>query len=260
MRKIALIVSVAILGACSGNPLDRVMRLSDVAVADDPVSNAVAQAMADAPLPAAGIDSDAVAAQITAPTESPGFFGRLFGGARSPAQATDTSAVASAPHVQSGMQQVTVGTKLPFGEIAINCDVSQRQLGTKVGTASGYTLYDTIPDATALRTHYITGFNDKCARQFTAATSMLGDIGTHEVVRYLPSNTRVPYSATDRAYENLKSSFCGVGSRQPCGRRLDRLAKNTTFITVYRAFGSNPTWSNILLHKGDVMAMSEAAS
>lgn len=346
MRSLVIIVSIAFLGACSGNPLDNLTRLSDLNIPDDSVSVAVVEAMGDpdASLPDVATDQEAdlvtapvaivdpvaklgffarllggpgtptpdateadaialtddtfepggptpellgvaadvgVAAQdaaatpeitVSAPKQA-GFFGRLFGGtSKAPAEASVPEATAAAvvtnapnpaPATRQGngpdAQIVTVGTQLPFGVIATNCDVSRRQLGTKVGQESGYTLYDTIPNATALRTHYITGFKDNCARQFTAATSLIGDIGTHEVVRYLPSNNRMAYSVTDNAYEQIKASFCGVAARQPCGGKLDRLARTTTFITAYRNFGANPTWANILLHKGGVVAMGEAS-
>lgn len=153
---------------------------------------------------------------------------------------------------------VEMGTVLPFGEIAINCAVSGGPLGTRVDANGGYTLYDSNPSTTGLRTHYITGFKDNCARQFTAATSLMGDVGTHEVVRYLPSNAKVPFSATDKAYEAIKASFCNAARGRPCGAKLDRLARSTSFVTAYKTFGENPTWSNILLHNGQVVAIGPA--
>jgi hypothetical protein len=150
---------------------------------------------------------------------------------------------------------VTMGTMLPFGEIAINCEATGKPLGTRVDANGGYTLYDSDPSKTGLRTHYLTGFKDNCARQFTAATALMSDVGTHEVVRYLPSNASVSYSTTDTAYEKIKASFCGVGRGRPCGAKLDRLARTTSFVTAYEKFGGNPTWSNILLHGGQVVAM-----
>ena len=155
-------------------------------------------------------------------------------------------------------QVVTMGTVLPFGEIAINCEAKGGKLGTKVDANGRYTLYDTAPNQSTLRIHYLTGFKDNCARQFTAATSLMGDVGTHEVVRYLPSNANRAFSATDTAYEAIKSSFCRVGQGKPCGAKLDRLAKTTSFVTAYERFGANPTWSNILLHDGQVIAIGPA--
>ncbi|MCO4841769.1 MAG: hypothetical protein KC439_02520 [Yoonia sp.] len=234
------------------------------------------------PIDLVDVASDVPSVEVAAPAPQ-GMFGRLFGGTRratpvvsagaatpeitpdvlAPARAGFLSNV-FAPKVTAARtgpdaQDVPVGTQLPFGQIARNCDVSGRELGTKVDANAGYTLYDTIPNATAQRTHYITGFKDKCARQFTAATSLMGDIGTHEVVRYLPSNAKLAYSETDNAYETVKASFCRASRGQPCGAKLDRFAKTTTFITAYERFGSSPSWSNILLHDGQVIAIGSAS-
>ncbi|MEN8895364.1 MAG: hypothetical protein ABF248_04655 [Yoonia sp.] len=229
--------------------------------------------VSDTPTP----DVLGVTADLDAPVAVPaparaGFFGRLFGGGGTSDGVEPTpAAITTNEPAREGLfasltpertgpdaELVTVGTQVGFGEIATNCEVAKRQMGTKIDSEGGYTVYDTIPNATSLRTQYITGFKDRCARQFTAATTMLGDIGTHEVVRYLPSNKKMAYSETDLAYERIKNVFCGVKQGQPCGAKLDRLAKNTTFITAYRNFGSNPTWVNILLHKGEVIAISES--
>ena len=230
------------------------------------------------PIDLVDVASDVPSVEVAAPAPQ-GMFGRLFGGTR---QATPVvSGDAETPEVPAparagfltnvftpkvaaartgpDAQDVTVGTQLPFGQIARNCDVSGRELGTKVDANAGYTLYDTIPNATAQRIHYITGFKDKCARQFMAATSLMGDIGTHEVVRYLPSNAKLAYSETDNAYETVKASFCRASRGQPCGSKLDRFAKTTTFITAYERFGSSPSWSNILLHDGQVIAIGSAS-
>lgn len=206
--------------------------------------------------------------ETTPAPQQAGFFSRLFGGGtsatkqdaeESPTPASNSGGLfglgATPERTGPDAQLVQMNTLLPFGEIATNCEVTRRQMGTKVGEDSGYTLYDTIPNAIALRTHYITGFKDRCARQFTAATAIMGDIGTHEVVRYLPSNRSRSYSVTDNAYEDLKASFCGVAHGQPCGRRLDRFARRTVFISAYKRFASSPDWSNILLHDGRVIAM-----
>lgn len=165
---------------------------------------------------------------------------------------------ASVPLSTDGPDKRTVpmGTVLPFGEIAINCEASGGALGVQVDANAGYTLYDSNPNTTGLRPHYLTGFKDRCARQFSAATALMGDVGTHEVVRYLPSNAKTPYSVTDDGYEAIKASFCGARRGSPCGGKIDRLAKNTTFVTAYKNFGENPTWEDILLHAGQVVAIS----
>lgn len=236
------LILICMLGVAGCSPDPAIPLLSDVSLADDDVSMALAGAT--------GEDvSSVVVERAVAQVETPkaGFFGRMFGG---PTQGPGVEA-RSGPDAQ----EVAVGMKLPYGQIARNCSVSSGDLGAKVDENAGYSLYDSAPTQTGLRTHYVTGFKDNCARQFTAATSLMGDIGTHEVVRYMPTNRDVAYNVTDAAYETMKSAFCRVGHGSPCGAKLDRLARSTTFITAYEQFGSNPTWSNILLHDGGVVAM-----
>ena len=230
-------------------------------------------AVPDTPDPAPVVAAATSVAAATPAPQRAGFFGRMFGGGRGDTPAATPKAepaAAQAPAPRRGWfqpaprtgpdaQLVSVGTQVPYGEIATNCDVKRGQLGTKIEESSGFVLYDTVPNATSLRTHYITGFKDRCARQFSAATALLGDVGSHEVLRYLPANKRRPYTDIDNAYEAIKSSFCRVGFGQPCGAKLDRLDGVTTFITAYRNFGANPTWSNILLHKGEVKAVGKGA-
>ncbi len=146
------------------------------------------------------------------------------------------------------------GEPVPYGEIKSVCDAPRGRLGTKIANAGGFTIYDSNPGSTQMRAHYITGFDDRCARQFSAALTLTGDVGTHEVVRYLPSN-RVKFNGTDSAYEAIKASYCRVRHGKPCGSRLDALARQTTFITAYQSFGSRPQWVEILLHDGEMTAI-----
>lgn len=155
---------------------------------------------------------------------------------------------------------VPPGTALPFGEIARACNVPRNDLGREIDNVAGFRIYDTIPNTTAQRPFYITGFDDNCARTFTGAVVISGDVESHEYVRYQPSNERIGYTSVDNAYEALKAGFCRVGRGQPCGARTDRLNQNTQFITVYGFFGGNfsavPTeWVQILVHDGRVLAV-----
>lgn len=152
--------------------------------------------------------------------------------------------------------QVAPLTMQPFGVVGKTCGLATRDLGTKIASVSGFTVYDTFPNSTAPRPHYITGFRDRCARQFTAALVLTGDVGTHEVVRYQGSGRNLPYTETDSAYEQIKAQFCGVSQGQPCGRRLDALSRTTTFVTAYESFASSPVWADILLHNGTFVAVS----
>jgi hypothetical protein len=200
----------------------------------------------------AAVDGDP--RDLTAPAEAvaaaapTGFFGRIFGPS---APSTNATPAAMSPETAPAAP----GAMLPYGTIAAACGVSGAQLGTRIAVASGYELYDTNPTSVQPRTHYLTGFGDRCPRQLTAALATFGDVGTHEVVRYLPSNADMPWSQTDEAYERIKAQACGASRGQPCGGAIDRLARRTTFLTVYENFGTNPTWADVLLHDGEVAAL-----
>ncbi|MFT5744261.1 MAG: hypothetical protein ACI86S_002342 [Paracoccaceae bacterium] len=175
------------------------------------------------------------------------------------AEGVVTLATAPAPAAGPDAQMVAPGEVVAFGEIARACDVSRRGLGTQVARTSGFRLYDTIPNSTAPRTHYITGFPDDCPRQFTAALAIFGDVGTHEVVRYQDHNDHMPYSVVDNAYEAIKAQVCRVAHGQPCGSRLERLGRDALFVTVYERFGNSPNWADILIYDGEVIAMDRTA-
>ncbi len=154
----------------------------------------------------------------------------------------------------------TVGRSvvLPYGKIARVCDMPKRALGKKVAQhpekRRRYVLHDSDPGNTAPHTFYLTGFDDGCARQFTASVAIFGSVGMHEQLRYgLPADVQ-PYSDTDKAYEKLKSRVCGVRRKKPCGSKIGRLENDTVFLSIYENFGGNQRWSNLLLHSGRVLA------
>ncbi len=164
---------------------------------------------------------------------------------------------ASAPGDVNAMD-VAPGMTVPFGQLARVCGAQPARTATLVDKAArkgrGYALYDTAPDSTGPRTFYVTGFSDSCPRQFTAALAMFGDPAFHEQLRYgLPAD-EYPYSTTDKAYETLKRRVCNVGRTKPCGTRIDRLSRNTTFISAYENFTDNARWADMLLHDGAVLA------
>ncbi|MEL6452568.1 MAG: hypothetical protein AAFQ19_15025 [Pseudomonadota bacterium] len=155
-------------------------------------------------------------------------------------------------------QDVPMGTRLPFGEIARVCDAKRRDLGKVVehaaGKGRGYALHDSAPDSGVPRTFYITGFADNCPRQFTASLALFGTPAFHEQLRYgLPAD-QYPYSTTDKAYEKVKSRICNVGRNTPCGSRISRLERTTTFVSAYEHFKDNARWADMLLHDGEVLA------
>ncbi|MCH2095621.1 MAG: hypothetical protein MK160_10960 [Rhodobacteraceae bacterium] len=156
-------------------------------------------------------------------------------------------------------QQVGPNIVLPYGEIAKLCGVPIAKLGKQVerypATGRGFLIYDSDPDSTDPRNFYVTGFDDGCARQFTAALVMLGEASMHEMLRYgLPAKVH-PYSATDKAYEKIKRRICGVGRNKPCGDKIAEVERTTIFVSVYERFGSNPRWKTILLHDGALVAV-----
>ncbi len=160
------------------------------------------------------------------------------------------SASVSGPAPDS--REIAPGASLPFGEVATVCGLSRKALGTPVATESGFTLYDTAATSTGQRTQYVTGFDDGCARQFTAALALFGDIGTHETLAY---GSGVLHDTVGAAYEEVKGQICGVPNGQPCGSAAPKLARNTTFLTAYAAFGASGRHADMLLHDGRALAM-----
>jgi hypothetical protein len=155
-------------------------------------------------------------------------------------------------------ETVPMGVSLPYGRMARVCDYKSSDLGAKVesyaGDDRGYQLYDTKPGATGLRSFYLTGFDDKCARQFTGALVMVSSAETYEGLMFSPARKTLPQSKTDSAYHRLKEKICKVTSAQPCGKRMNKLSKSTVFVSIYERFGAG-RWKNILVHDGEVLAM-----
>jgi hypothetical protein len=271
------------LTACA-DPLATVERLDEVNLADGagaasalpgPGDSADAPLVVDQLLARDGTGSDATSSAETpigdvgpdtpprhgfwalfAPTVPQSDAGVVPAAATEAGDETGVTAVAAASMATGpDALQVAPGTVLPYGEIATVCGQPNAALGTRIAASAGYALYDSAPNQTALRVHYLTGFPDGCARIFSAALVLFGDVGTHEMVRYMPTNATMPYSATDTAYEQVKAQFCGVSAGQPCGGRIDRLAAHSTFVTIYETFGTSPEWGEIFLHQGQVMAI-----
>jgi hypothetical protein len=161
-------------------------------------------------------------------------------------------------HKGPDVQIVPFGTSLAPGVVARVCDLPTGRLGKEIekfpARGRGYKMFDSKPTSGGKRPFYVTGFDDRCARTFTAALAMFGSPTMHEQLRYgLPSKVQ-PYSTTDKAYEGIKRSVCGVGKKKACGAKINTLEKNTVFISIYDRIGSNAQWSNVLLHKGWVLA------
>jgi hypothetical protein len=138
------------------------------------------------------------------------------------------------------------------------CEARSKPLGTRVEKSETrgqtYSLYDSAPSGAGPRTFYVTGFADKCPRQFTAAMAMFGAPSMHEQLRYGKPSETYPYSDTDRAYERLKKRLCGVGPQKPCGSKIEFLERDTVFISTYENFSGTGRWADVLIHNSAVLA------
>lgn len=160
--------------------------------------------------------------------------------------------------------EIAPGTVMPYGQVARICGLPKREFGKQIAQYPErnpiHFIYDSNPGNPGPHTFYITGFADGCARQFTASMAMFGPVALHEQLRYgLPAEVQ-PYSATDKAYEAVKARVCGVPRQKPCGSKVSRLDRNTVFVSIYERFGSNPHWTNLLIHEGDILAQDQKGS
>jgi hypothetical protein len=186
-----------------------------------------------------------------APAKRKGLLASLFGGDNGGGEAEATEAVS----------EVSYGTTLPYGEVKRICGLRNGQMGKVVAKYPErrpvHKVYDSDPGNTGLHTFYVTGFDDGCARQFTASLAVFGSVEMHESLRYgLPAKVQ-PYSRTDDAYETVKARVCRVPRKKPCGNRVGRLADDTVFLSIYERFGGNAQWKNLLLHSGEVVAQDK---
>lgn len=174
--------------------------------------------------------------------KEPAGLGLFANGSNSP----ETDAISDAP--------------LKFGEVGVACGIKRQNMGKQVDKTPKkgralFKLFDTEPGSIQQRTQYITGFADGCARRFIASLVLFGAPDLHETHRYSSALKSVPYSGTDNAYEKIKLSMCGVGRGKPCpDARARKLAKTTSFVTVYPTFGGNADHLEILLHNGRLIA------
>ena len=218
-----------------------------------PATTAPASADDPAPVPANQPVSD------TRPARRTGLLGLLGAGA---AAGAERPAVRGIP--QADYPDVSFGTRVPYGQIARVCDVPNRRLGKVTGRfpargTARFRLHDSDPGGQGLRTMYLTGFDDGCARQFTASLALFGSFQMHELLRYgLPARVQ-PYSETDDRYEVLKRQVCGVRKGRPCGAAMSGFARDGVFVSIYERFEGNPRWKNLLLYQGQVVAFDLTA-
>ena len=219
--------------------------------AEAPAPDAEASETAAAPEPRRGLlglfgrksaPSGPERAEPAALTSEPARSTGLFGGAGSGPDARD-----AAP-----------GEVLRFGDVARACHVKRGALGREVAKyperGAKYRVYDSAPGNLGLHTFYITGFDDGCPRQITAALAVFGSAEMYEALRYgLPEKSRSS-KPTDKAYEKIKSRVCGVSRNKPCGARMSQVGKDTVFLSLYNRFEGAEGWTNLLLSGGEVVA------
>jgi len=171
----------------------------------------------------------------------------LFGGVAPGALTSTTS---------DDVDDVAYGTVLPYGQIARSCEARRKPLGRKIESASaqGYKLYDSDPGTLGPRTYYITGFDDDCPRQLTAANVILGAPSRYEELHYGPTGRDLAYAQTDMAYDKVKQKVCGTRKGKPCGAKINQMDKTTFFVSSYATFDASARWSEVLIHDGIVMA------
>ena len=141
-----------------------------------------------------------------------------------------------------------------YGTLARVCDFKKSDLGQEVArypeTGARYKLYDSAPESTGLRTHYVTGLRDGCALQFSAALATFGSARMYETMTYQGDKTK-PFTGTAAAYEKAKARACGAKTGESCaGRRGDRFRKRTVFLTAYDRFVGPPRWIDAVIHDG----------
>ena len=268
LRKCLILFGCISLSAC-GDPLADIERLADVPVSDD---QAVALALpgpeetADQP----GVlerwfgrsttepDAAALPAETDEPSDSIATTVSPSGAGENPSSKKRHFLSGSAFAADTNLADVTKGSTLPFGEVGRVCDARGGRLGKEIARfperGKGYRLHDSAPGSTSPHTFYVTGFRDGCPRQFTAALALFGAPSLYEQLRYGEAAENHSRSATDKAYEKVKSRVCGVSRRKPCGRKIKSLERDTVFISVYERFEDNARWADILVHDGAVLA------
>ncbi|MCX7567338.1 hypothetical protein OS189_13380 [Sulfitobacter sp. F26169L] len=197
---------------------------------------------------ASAIELVALPAEEVTPQAEPRKRRGLFGGG--------SSNKASKARTGPDARDVPYGTVLAFGEIARVCEARGKPMGKKIDGLGrrGFTLHDSNPGIRDKRTFYVTGFQDNCPRQFTAANALFGAPSFYEQIRYSPAGQHLPYAATDKAYDKVKSSVCRAGKNKPCGKDIRKLDAGAAFVTAYQFHEHNGQWKEFLIYDGEVLA------
>lgn len=233
--------------ASGGEALAEAAEAGEAAGADGATGTVGADAALPAAFDPAASDAQAVAAaEMARPAAAPrGRFG-LGGFLRG---------TPSAPEPDESVPLAA----LTYGQVARACGVKRADLGREVARyperGAGYALYDSDPTTIALRPHYITGFKDGCPRKFLAALALFGGATAYETTRYKDGRNDTNITETDLRYKSIRASVCGAPVGSGCAeRRFARLERRIVFVSVYERFGTNPTWADMLIYDGEVVA------
>ncbi|MDT0682103.1 hypothetical protein RM543_05360 [Roseicyclus sp. F158] len=174
-----------------------------------------------------------------------------------PAHAGGPSETTPAAEVKANTIATVVANPPPFGEMTKVCGVSGEALGTPVDKRpeSGRTqfvLYDSAYGSSQPRSFFVTGLDGNCAIHVRATVAMFGSLELYEMMQF--GGLGAPAGApTDATYAQLRAARCG-GSPAPCtGRKLDALARDTAFLSLYETQDS-AQHLELLLHRGAVQA------
>ena len=188
-----------------------------------------------------------------------GLFGLLRGEAKAEKAVSGVGGVAAvAAPKEAASEDVAPGQRLAAGKVGRVCDLAATDLGAVVERSpdrgARYKIHDTAPGTAQARTLYISGFADGCPRQVTGALAMFGSAARYEELRYGAPGKSLPKGASDAAYEEVKSTVCGVAKGRPCGKNAGKMDSAVVFVSIYQSFGDNGSWATLLLHDGRVAA------
>ena len=182
----------------------------------------------------------------SAPAPRRGLFGRVFGGKSD-----------AAPEKGAALSDLPDAADLQYGQVVPVCGLRRGALGKEVERypGSGYRLYDSDPSTIELRAHYVTGFSDGCPRKFIAALAVFGDPGSYETTRFEDGRNSTTFTQSDAEYQKIRARICGRPAPADCAdRRWNRLNDSTVFVSVYNRFDTSPSWADMLIHDGEIVA------
>ena len=217
---------------------------ADPAAGDDDTA-AVAD-VTDAPATEGVIETVAVETVAVEPEKDTPVVDRPRRGLFGPRRATAPVAAEVSPEATEG--------PAVFGSFRTACGLSNRALGKKVDQAAGFKLYDSDPAALTPRAFYVTGFADRCAREFIGSVALFGTIQVYELVHFGGGAPNPEVGLTGAAYRKIRQRSCGAARKGVCSASgTQSLARNTAWLNVYGQKGRS-TYHEVLLSRGKVVA------